>query len=86
MFGPTLSPAGIPDELLQLLHLSLHLLVVGLPGVHLGRREERGVGAHVGAEQVAVGTQADHHSLQLPVDSTAQRSASFTHVSTHRSE
>lgn len=75
MFALTLSPAGLSDELLELLHLCLHLLVVGLPGVHLWRGEKRGVGAHVGAKQVAIGAQADHHSFQLPVNITAEHRA-----------
>lgn len=64
----TLRPGGLSDELLQPLHLGVHLLVVGLPGVHLRRGEEGRVRAHVGAQEVAVGAQADHHSFQLPVE------------------
>lgn len=64
----TLRPGGLSDELLQPLHLGVHLLVVGLPGVHLRCGEEGRVRAHVGAQEVAVGAQADHHSFQLPVE------------------
>lgn len=67
-FALTLRSGGLSDELLQPLHLGVHLLVVGLPGVHLRRGEEGRVRAHVGAQEVAVGAQADHHSLQLPAE------------------
>lgn len=63
---PTLSPGGLSDDPLQLLHLHIHLLIIGLPGINLGHGEEGGVGAHVGAEEVTVRAQADHRCPQVP--------------------
>lgn len=76
---PTLRPGGLSDQLLQLLHLGLHLLVVGLPGVHLGGGEERRVGAHVGAEEVPVGAEAGDHPLQLPGGGEKKRRRKTSH-------
>lgn len=73
--SPTLSPAGLSDELLQLLHLCVHLLIVCLPGVHLGCGEEGGVRAHVGAQEVTIRAQADHDSFQLPEDRSGEELA-----------
>lgn len=63
---PTLGSRSLSDELLQLLHLSIYLLIVCLSGVHLWGGEERGIGSHVGAQEVSIWTQTDHHSLQFP--------------------
>lgn len=52
--SPTLRPGGFSYQLLQLPHLSFHLLIVSLPGVHFGCGEKGRVSAHVGAEEVTV--------------------------------